>query len=74
MSDTSLKEECVRSVGLEGRSGGLLYAAWQGELDVVVVHLLDEGPLAVLGGNGLNTQDLNVSWIFFRDIDIILVT
>ena len=58
MSDTSLKEECVRSVGLEGGSGGLLYAAWQGELDVVVVHLLDEGPLAVLGGDGLNAQDL----------------
>ena len=58
MSDTSLKEECVRSVGLEGGSGGLLYAAWQGELDVVVVHLLDQGSLGVLGGHRLDAEDL----------------
>lgn len=60
---TNLKEECVWSVRLEGGSGGrgLLDAAGQGELDAVVVHLLDEGPLAVLGGDWLNAQDLEIT-------------
>merc|ERR1711997_57290 len=54
-----LKEVCVGSVGLEQRSSGLLDARRERELDVVVVHLLDNRSPGVLGGNGAHAEDLN---------------
>lgn len=53
-----LQEAGVGPLGLEDGSGLLLDSGWEGELDLGVVHLLHAVTTGVLGGDGLNTDDL----------------
>ena len=54
-----LLEVCLGSVGLEDATSLLLDPAWERELDVGVVHLLDQRTTSVLGSHGLASDDLD---------------
>jgi hypothetical protein len=53
-----LQEASVGPVGLEEGTTLLLDSGWKRETDLRVVHLLNTAAAGVLGGNGLNTDDL----------------
>jgi len=54
-----LGEECVWFVGLHKGSLVLGDPLWKRELDVGIVHLLDQGPSALAGGDSLTSDDLD---------------
>merc|ERR1719445_1902314 len=54
-----LLEVGTRSVGLDETSSLLLDPAWERELDLGVVHLLDQWTTTFSGFNGLTSDDLD---------------